>query len=183
MAFTPTFTNTYPIVGGSADTWGATINSRLGEAYTDFNALATQYNITQALAVGALPKSGGTLTGDVVVSNAAPAGADSIGLRGLPVITIDADYTLLAMDAGKCRRWNGSTNRTLTIPPNVLPVGQVIVVRVAGTANVALARGAGVQLRIPGSTTDSNKTCGPAAQVSLLQEDTNIWTASGTGVA
>lgn len=183
MAFTPTTQNTQPVVGASADTWGGIINARLQEVYADFIAIATQFNATQIIAAAALPKAGGTLTGDVVVGDPTPAGADSIGLRGLPVVSIDADHTFVAKDAGKCRRLTGTTTRTWTIPPNVVAVGQVIVVRNAGTANLTLARGSGVALRIPGSTTDSNKTVAGSGFVSLLQEDTNVWVVSGTGVA
>lgn len=183
MPFTPTIQNVKPTVGASADTWGGTLNDRIGETYTDLNAAASVINANETAANAALPKAGGTLTGNVVVGDPTPAGADSIGLRGLPVVSIDADYTLVAKDAGKCRRLIGTTARTWTIPLNVIAVGQVVVIRNFSTAALSLARAGGVALRIPGSTTDGNKTVAPQGFVSLYQEDTNVWLVSGTGVA
>lgn len=183
MPFTPTIQNTFPTVGASADVWGGILNARGGETYTDLNAAATVINAAQATADAALPKAGGTLTGNVVVGNPTPGGADSIGFRGLPTTSIDADYTFVATDAGKCRRLVGTTARVWTIPPNVLQVGQVIVLRNFSTAALTVARGSGVSLRVGGSATDANKTLSAQGLASLYQEDTNVWVLNGIGAA
>jgi len=185
MAFTPTTQNVQPVVGGSADTWGGVLNARLGEIYVDFQSLATQFNTTQALATAALPKAGGTMTGPIALGDPTPntAGSNDAGFRGVPMVAIDADRTFVAADNGKCIRLTGSTARNWTVPPSVLPVGAVIVLRNAGTQNISLLRGVGVSIRLPGIATDANRTIVPQAWVSITQEDVNQWVLSGIGAS
>lgn len=186
MAVTPTITNVQPVIGGSADTWGGTLNDRLGEAYVDINALAVQGNANETAVAAALPKAGGTMTGDVVLADVAPGSDRSVGFRGLPVVSIDADRTFGLTDSGKMIRLTGVTARTWTIPPvgSVgFPIGTVIVLRNTSTAALALARGSGVQLRIAGSATDANRSITPHGLVTITHEASNVWVASGLGVS
>lgn len=186
MPVTPTIENTWPTVGSSADTWGSTLNDRGGETYVDINALADLLNAVEALANGALPKAGGTTTGDIALADVAAASVRSVGFRGAPVIDFDADRTLAATDAGKMLRLTGATARTLTIP-NVGAVGfqkgTVIVLRVFGSQPLAISRGSGVQLRLSGSTTDKNCAVASQGLASLTMEDPNVWVLSGNGVS
>lgn len=186
MSVTPTIQNVKPVVGGSADTWGGTLNDRIGETYVDINALAVQGNASEAAVVAALPKAGGTMTGDVALADVAPTNALSVGFRGLPVVSIDTDRVFGLTDSGKMIRLTGTTARNWTIPPVAsvgFPVGTAIVVRNFGTQPVTLTRGAAVQLRIPGSTADANRTLSPSGQATLVMEASNIWVVSGAGVA
>lgn len=186
MPVTPTIQSTVPVVGGSADTWGGTINSRVGETYTDINALAVQGNDNEIAVAAALPKAGGTMTGDVALADVAPGSTRSVGFRGLPVVSIDAVRTFGLTDSGKMIRLTGTTARTWTIPPVAsvgFPIGTVIVLRNTSTAALALARGAGVQLRIAGSATDANRSITPQGLVTITHEASNVWVASGLGVS
>lgn len=185
MAVTPTIQNVQPVVGGSADTWGGTLNLRLQEAYTDINAISTQFNVTQTVAVNALPKAGGAMTGPIALGDPTPntAGTNDAGFRGIPTVSIDADRTFVTSDNGKCIRLTGSTVRNWTVPPSVLPVGAVVVLRNSGSQNINLLRGLGVSIRLPGVATDANRTVVPQAYVSLYQEDVNQWVLSGIGAS
>lgn len=183
MPVTPTIQNVQPVIGGSADVWAGILNPRLQEAYADINALATQGNANEGAAAAALPRAGGTMTGDVVLADVAPGSALSVGFRGLPVVSIDADRTFLNTDSGRMIRLTGTTPRTWTIPAGVHPVGTAIVVRNASTAAITLARASGVALRLVGVTVNSNKTLNAQGQVTLVQEALNEWVASGAGIS
>lgn len=185
MPFTPTTQDVQPTVGGSADTWGGIINARLQEIYDDLQNLATQFNATQTIAAAALPKAGGTMTGPIALGDPTPntAGTNDAGFRGVPTVSIDADRTFLVTDNGKCVRLTGSTVRNWTVPPSVLPVGAVIVLRNSGSQNANIIRGVGVSIRLPGAATDANRTLVPQGYVTLWQEELNAWVMSGVGGA
>jgi len=186
MPVTPTIENVFPTVGASADTWGGILNERGGETYVDINALATLANANEAKANAALPKAGGTMTGDQVLADLGPGSVFSVGFRGLPVVSIDEDRTFSLSDAGKMIRLTGSTNRTWTIPPvgSVgFPVGTVIVLRSFSTGVLSIARGSGVQLRLDGASADANRSLASYGKCALVHEASNIWTVAGVGVA
>lgn len=188
MSVTPTISNVHPVVGGSADTWGGTVNDRLGEAYVDINALATQGNASEAAVVAKVNKAGDTMTGELTLANVGPSSAYSAGFLGAPVISYDVDKTLALTDAGRMQRLFGSTGRTLTIPPASsvgFPVGTVIPLRSYTTVGVnwTIARGVGVTLTVAGNSTNKNCAVAPFGFGSLIHEDTNIWVISGAGVS
>lgn len=186
MPVTPTIQNVFPTVGASADVWGGILNSRGGETYTDITALAAQGNATEAAVTGAMPKTGGIFTGDVVLSPAGPSNIYSAGFRGIPVAALDVDTTLTLAQAGTQLRFFGPNARTWTIPPLSsvgFPLGTTIMIRSFAGANLTIARGAGVQLRVPGSAVDANRTITPYGWCSLTQEDTNMWLLSGVGAS
>ena len=186
MPVTPTLQNTFPTVGASADTWGTTLNARGGETFVDVNALAALANANETAVGVRVLRAGDTMGGDLALANIGATSVRSAGFRGAPPSAIDADKTFASADAGGMSRLFGSTNRTWTIP-NVGTVsfqnGTAIVVRSFSTGTLTLARGAGVQLRIPGSSTDANRTVAPFGMATLVMEDTNIWVLSGVGVA
>lgn len=186
MAITVTFTGTVPTVGASADTWGGTLNSGLGQVKVDLDAIAAQYNVTQPLAVAALPKSGGIMTGDIQLAGTGPSSTLSVGYLGVPTVSIDVDRTFVATDSGKMIRWFGAVGRTATLPPNAsaaFPIGTVFVLRNYMTASLTVARGAGVALTKAGALVDANSTVASGGFASVVKEDTDIWVISGTGVA
>lgn len=186
MPVTPTIENVFPTVGASADTWGGILNERGSETYVDINALATLANANETKANAALPKAGGTMTGDQVLFAGGPTDARSSGYRGAPVSSFDTDKALVLADAGVTQRLTGSTGRTLTIPPvgSVgFPIGTVIPIRVSSSASLTVARGSGVQLRLAGSATDANRTVATQGLATIMHEDTNVWVISGIGVS
>jgi len=187
MPFTPTYQNTKPVVGGSADVWGGINNDRIGEAFVDFTAISVLLNATETVANAALPKAGGTVTGDVVLADVGPGSQYSVGFRGAPIVNFSSDKTLVLTDSAKTQRMTGVGASILTIPPvgSVgFPVDTVIPVRNFSTAGVmTIARGAGVELRLAGSATNKNCTLAPQGLGTLLHEATNVWVLSGVGVA
>lgn len=187
MPVTITYTGAVPTIDADEDVWGDKLNNdALTPIKADLDALASQGNATETTASGALQRSGGTMTGDLVLASAGPSNVRSAGYRGLPVVSLDADKTFALTDAGLMNRLTGTTARTWMIPPNgtvPFPIGTAIVLRNVSTANLTLARGSGVQLRIIGSATDANRTLVPQGSATLIQEDVNIWYVSGVGVS
>lgn len=186
MPVTPTYTGATPTVDADEDTWGGELNTGLGQIAADLEAIADQSNANETKADAALPKAGGTMTGELKLSDPGPTSTDSAGFRAAPVIDFDADKTMALTEAGKTVRLTGTTARTLTIPPvgSVgFPVGTVIVLRNAGTAALTIARGSGVTLTVTGSATNKNCTLGPRGRATLLMEATNVWDVGGVGVS
>ena len=133
--------------------------------------------------------AGATLSGTVdyrLTATPTTINSDSIGYRGAPLNTQDADYTLVLVDSGKTVLHTSASTHTWTIPPNssvAYPSGTVIVVANIGSGAVTVARGSGVSLRIGGSATNGDKTLAQHGIASLLKLDTNSWYISGTGVS
>lgn len=109
----------------------------------------------------------------------------SLGYRGAPQNTQNGDYTFVLLDAGKHVFHASATNHAWTIPPNAsvaYPVGTVILLVNFATSTLTLTRGAGVSLRIAGTSTDKNVSFGPFGVASLLYLGSNSWFVSGVGV-
>ena len=187
MAVVITYTGATPTVDADEDVWGDELNNdALGPIKVDLDALAVQGNASQPLAANALPKAGGTMTGNISLADVAPTNALAVGFRGAPVVSIDAIRTFGLTDSGKMIRLTGTTARTWTIAPVAtvgFPIGTIIVLRNTSTASITLARGAAVQLRIVGLTTDSNKTISPQGLATLTMEASNVWVLSGVGIS
>lgn len=132
-------------------------------------------------------KAGDTFTGDVILA-AAPATLSqySAGFRGVPVQTKDANYTFVIGDSALMTRHTSGTAHAWTIPPNssvAYPLGTALVLRNIGAGAVTLTQGAGVSIRLPGSATTGNKTLAQWAFATAIQEATDEWVVSGTGVS
>lgn len=186
MPVTPTYTGATPTVDADEDTWGGELNDALGEIATDLESLADQSNDNETKADAALPKAGGTMTGELRLGNPTMVNADSAGFRGAPVIDFDANKTIALAEAGKTLRLIGTTARTLTIPPvgSVgFPPGTAIVLRNVSTQPLTIARGSGVTLTITGSATSKNCTLGPRGRATLLMDENNVWDVGGVGVS
>jgi len=186
MPVTPTIENVFPTVGASADTWGGILNERGGETYVDINALATLANANEAKANAALPKAGGTMTGDQVLADVGPSSTFSVGFRGAPVVNFSANKTLALTDAGKMQRATGASALVLTIPPVGtvgFPVDTVIPLRNFSTGVLTIERGSGVQLRIAGSDVNKNCALAPQGMGGLVHEDSNVWVLTGVGAS
>lgn len=187
MPVVNTYDGNVPTYDADEDTWGFELNTALGaQIKPTLDSFAAAINTNETLSNSALPKAGGTMTGDVVLADVAPGSTRSVGFRGLPVVSIDAVRTFGLTDSGKMIRLTGTTARTWTIPPVAsvgFPIGTVIVLRNTSTAALALARGSGVQLRIAGSATDANRSITPHGLVTITHEASNVWVASGLGVS
>lgn len=132
-------------------------------------------------------KAGDTLTGDLILA-AAPASlnAYSVGFRGLPLQTRDTNYTFVLSDSGQLQRHTSASAHAWTVPPNssvAYPLGTAIPLRNFGAGAVTITQGAGVSLRIAGSSTTGNKTLAQYGFATLIQEATDNWVIIGTGVS
>lgn len=91
--------------------------------------------------------------------------------------TQTGNYTLILDDAAnnKIVATNTSTANTVTVPPNVLPVGTQVEILQLGSGQTTIAAGAGVT--IPPAPT--LKLAQQNARCVLLQTATNVWICSG----
>lgn len=186
MPVTPTYTGATPTVDADEDTWGGELNDALGDIAADLEALADHSNDNETKANAALPRSGGTMTGQLVLEDSGPNSALGAGFRGAPIVDFDADKTIALSEAGKTLRLIGTTARTLTIPPVGtvgFPPGTAIVLRNVSTQALTIARGAGVTLTLTGSATNKNCALAPRGRATLLMDDTNVWDVGGVGVS
>lgn len=180
MPFTPTFQPIFPVVGASADVWGTILNSRGGESYVDFQAIATVLNDTETKADGALQRSGGTVTGEIVLPVSA-TGVAAAGYKGAPVVSLGATRTLGAVDNGVLLVL-ASGNSTVTLAPALAP-GSVFPIKNRGSGTISLARGSGVTLTVDGTSTNKDCSIGPYGKGVLTVNATNNWSVSGVGVS
>jgi len=133
--------------------------------------------------------AGATLSGTVdyrLTATPTTINSDSIGYRGAPINTQDATYTLVLSDSGKTVLHTSASAHTWTIPPNssvAYPTGTVVVLANIGSGLTTIARGAGVALRIAGTSTDQDVDIAQHGICSILKLDTNSWYISGTGVS
>lgn len=187
MTVTPTYTGAVPTVGADFDSWGGELNDGLGDIATDLAALAAQGNAAEPLAANAYQKSGGTITGNVVITgqttlaDVATGEVFAAGFRGVPIVSINVDRTLIDTDSGKAIRFFGGTARTLTIPTNAAvgwPPSTVIAIRnyLTGANTVTVTPSPGVTLTVVGSLTAvASATVQAGGWAFLVKEDTNIW--------
>lgn len=186
MPFTPSLINTWPTVNASANTWGGTLNSRGAETYTDMQAIASVLNPTELKAIGALQTSGGTMTGDLVLPSIVPTSTLSAGYRGLPQRSVTATTTIVSTDAGGEVMYQGTGAATVTIP-NIndvgLALGTVIAVRNFSGYTLSVNCAAGVQLRVPLSPDNANRSIAPWGQSVIKMEKPNEWVIVGSGVS
>ena len=180
MPFTPTFQNTFPVVGASADVWGGILNNRGGESYVDFQAIATVLNATETKADGALQRSGGTMTGPITLPTTGGA-VNSAGFRGAPPVALGTTRTLSAADNAILLILN-SGNSTVTLPAS-MAVGSVFPIKNRGSGTITLSRASGVTLTVDGSNTNKNCTIGPYGKGVLTVNATNEWSVSGASVS
>lgn len=185
-----TVTNDYdgntPTVDADEDTWGGENNTALGQIYTTLQQLVSAVNGLLVSIAGALMRSGGTMTGQLVLEDSGPNSALGAGFRGAPIVDFDADKTIALSEAGKTLRLIGATARTLTIPPVGtvgFPPGTAIVLRNVSTQALTIARGSGVTLTLTGSATNKNCTLAPRGRATLLMDDTNVWDVGGIGAS
>lgn len=180
MPFTPTFQNVFPVVGASADVWGGILNNRGGESYVDFQAIATVLNATETKADGALQRSGGTVTGEIVLPVSATVVA-AAGYKGAPVVALGATRTLGAIDNGVLLIL-GAGDSTVTIAPALAP-GSVFPIKNLGAGTVTVARGSGVFLTVDGVNVDKNCLIGPYGKGVITVNAINNCSISGAGVS
>lgn len=181
-----TYTGATPTVDADEDVWGDELNNdALAPIKADLDALASQGNASEPLAAGALPKAGGTMTGDIVLASSGPSNTYSGGYRGTPIVNITGNKTLALSDAGTKQVMGGSFTATVTIPP-IASVGlasHAIAFRNTSPNPITIARGTGVVLRLAGSPVDKNITISQWGSAVLTNDGGDNWSISGINIA
>ncbi len=108
-----------PEVDASIDTWGDKLNADLEAIDGVVFAISEDVDVALPLAIGALPKAGGALTGRVDVKTATMAFVDLNAVAGA------TDLDVSAADLYRAQP-NGATTFAFTNVPNV--VGQAVMV-------------------------------------------------------
>lgn len=178
-------------VSGTSAAWDGSAN------LTTFNITINNGSVTAAkLASGAALSnlgftpanlSGAEFSGNVRLNFVAThLHDDSAGFRGLPPKLVNSDYVFIVDDCGRMIRHTSGTAHGFTLNPygsTPYQVGGTIVIRNVGTGIVNITRGSGVNLRKAGSSTSQDIVVNQWGLVTLIQEEVNVWVASGTGMA
>jgi hypothetical protein len=90
-----------------------------------------------------------------------------------------AAYTLVASDAFKLVTVSDTVSRTVTVPPSVFTVGQVINVQRIGTGAVPFAAGVGVTITSTGATSAAPTLRAQFSAASIVCTASNVFTILG----
>jgi len=135
-----------------------------------------------------LPKSGGAVTGPVTNlgngSSIVDGGgtARAIGYRAIPLASKSASYQIALGDVGQ----GLSTSAGITVPPNAttaFAIGDTIAVYNNSASTVTITQGAGVTLRLVGTSTTGSRALAARGLCTLLKVGTDEWVASGGGLS
>jgi len=126
-----------------------------------------------------------TVTANTLSIDAGSIDGFAIGYRDLPQVTLSANTTLDATDAGKHYYSELSTTNTITIPDNSIvewSAGTAITIINLGTGNVSVARGTNVNLYLAGNSTSTNRVITTYGMATIVNVSANTWMINGTGV-
>jgi len=135
-----------------------------------------------------LPKSGGAVTGAITNlgngSSLIDGGgtARAIGYRAIPLTPKSASYQISLGDVGQ----GLSTTAGVTVPPNAataFAIGDTIAIYNNSAAGITITQGAGVTLRLVGSSTTGSRTLAARGLCTLLKVGADEWVASGGGLS
>ena len=103
-------------------------------------------------------------------------------VRNVPITDQNATYTFVATDRGRARRKTNTTAYTYTVDA-VHSAGDILTaINNNGTANLTIAQGAGVTLRLGGTATTGNRTVGPHGYATIYMQSATEGYVSGPGV-
>lgn len=107
-----------------------------------------------------------------------------VGFRQVPITAQNGTYTFVKDDAGKCRSKTNTTAYTYTVNNSIFAAGDVITVTNFGaSANITLAQGSGVTLRLAGTATTGNRTVAPFGVATIFFQSASVALVSGAGVS
>jgi len=143
---------------------------------------------------GPLPKTGGTISGDIVTTGKITGMANGstlidgtgaarpLGYRNIPLTPKTAAYTIALADVGQ----GISTNSAVTVPASAttaFAVGDTMALYNNSAGNITIAQASGVTLRLAGSSTTGNRTLAQRGIATLIKVGTDEWAVSGMGVS
>jgi hypothetical protein len=124
-----------------------------------------------------------TITGLTSTSTIVDGGASSyaIGFKAIPQSST-ASGNLVLTDAGK----HVYVSASVTVPPNstaAFDIGTVVTIMNSSGSAITVTQGAGVTLRLSGTTSTGNRTLAVYGLCSVIKAATNTWYISGSGVS
>lgn len=156
----------------------ATAQSTANTAQGTANSAASAAGTAQSTANAAMPKSGGAFTGAVTSSSTL---SDVSGnLRDIPQNPQTTGYTLVVGDAGK---HVSITTGGVTIPADVLGVGDAVSVYNNSTSNQTITQGSSTTVRLAGTATTGNRTLAQRGLATILCVASNEFVISGVGLS
>lgn len=133
----------------------------------------------ESQASGALPKSGGTMTGAITFANN-QSFSDTYGsLRTLPQNSQNSSYTLTAADTGRHVK---ITTGGVTVPAEVFNVGAIITIYNDSASLQIITQGSSVIMRQAGTANTGNRTLAQYGVATVLCVSSNTFVISGSGV-
>lgn len=146
-------------------------------------AVNTAYNLADSAnttAQAALPKSGGTMTGNITFASSQTFSDAAGNLRTLPQNAKTAAYTLVANDTGK---HISITTGGVTVPSNVFNAGDIVTIFNNSTSDQTITQGSSVTLRKSGSADTGNRTLAQYGVATVLCVSANTFVISGSGLS
>lgn len=132
-----------------------------------------------------LPVANGGTGGATESAALTSLGALADDYRDLPLTTKNAAFTFADSERGGRIRYTGAA-AAATINPNgttSITDGAVYVIRNAGSGVLTITRGAGVSLKVNGSTTSSNGALAVGGVATLIRDGTDDWVITGSGLS
>ena len=123
--------------------------------------------------------------GDIFYSTIPNGSANSVGLRNIIPNNQNAEYTLTKADNNRMCRFSNTTGNTYTIANNSTTsydLGHITIVRNVGTGVLRIAPGTGVTLRLAANSSNVTANVAQWGYASVVQEATDQWIISGSGV-
>lgn len=163
MSQTANYNWNKPTVGGSDGAWGQTLNDTV-------DAIDAQMKTTSDVATSALPKAGGTMTGQVNVKTATLARVDKGSVSGATPLDLSAgNYFTLTP--------TGPTTLSFTNVPTGAFTTAVILKITNGGANITWPAGT----KWPGGTSPTLTASGIDIVVMMTDDDGTTWRAMVAG--
>jgi hypothetical protein len=150
-------------------------------SFSGNGSIGGNLTVTGTLNVGGTVTFTGSLSNDSGVLDGAAA-RRLIGYRNTPQTAKTASYQLAFTDVGQ----GVSTTAGVTVPPNsttAFAIGDTIAVYNNSASSITITQGAGVTLRLVGTTTTGNRTLAARGLCTLLKVGTDEWVAGGGGLS
>ena len=131
-------------------------------------------------------EAGGNSRGLYMDLGNVPNGAGTaVGYRDIPQVSLAANTTIAATDAGRHYYSVSASNLSLTIANNTSvawPIGTAISIVNANTGNILINQGVGVSMYLAGNATAGNRVLGTFGMATIMNTAANTWFINGTGL-